>query len=97
MSQATGMGGITNQTGPLRTPTLLGVRLWSIPFLIPILKLSPIEPGSRFLTLSPLQYPVGPHRNCPWLKCSAAHGCAMRWTQCFVTSAGRDWPSATCH
>lgn len=53
-SQATGMGGITNRTGPLRTPALFGVRLWSTPLLTPILKLSPIEPGSRFLTLSPL-------------------------------------------
>ncbi|XP_061259093.1 brevican core protein isoform X2 [Bos javanicus] len=33
--------------------------------------------------------PVGPHQSCPWLKCLAAHGCAMKSTQCFVTGAGR--------
>uniref|UniRef100_A0A8C2NHF5 Brevican core protein n=1 Tax=Capra hircus TaxID=9925 RepID=A0A8C2NHF5_CAPHI len=34
--------------------------------------------------------PVGPHQSCPWLRYLAAHGCAMKSTQCFVTGAGRD-------
>ena len=48
-----------------------------------------LEPGSQFLTVFSLQCPVGPHQSCPWLKCLAAHGCAMKSTQCFVTGAGR--------
>ena len=47
------------------------------------------EPGSPFLTVFSLQCPAGPRQSCPWLKYLAAHGCAMRSTQCFVTAAGR--------
>lgn len=54
------------------------------------------KPGSQFLTVRPLQCPVGLHHSCPWLKYLVVLGCAMRWTLYYDTGAERGWPSATC-
>lgn len=77
MSQAMGKGEITSEVGPPGTSALFLHHIVTLPpsrFWEP----SPTELGSQFLTVSPLQCPVGLHQSCPWLKCLATHGCATK-------------------